>query len=81
MTKVKIPEFGVTIELPAWYKEAQEELARPGPAWPPQVTIDVADIEKELETALPGRFPLQSKLFGWLSHAKSPPISLLSLGF
>ena len=33
---VKIPEFGVTIELPAWYREAQEELARAGPAWPPQ---------------------------------------------
>ncbi|CAE7917849.1 unnamed protein product [Symbiodinium necroappetens] len=47
---VKIPEFGVTIDLPDWYREAQNELRRPPPSWPPQVLIDVgADLQDDGE--------------------------------
>ncbi|CAE7449868.1 unnamed protein product [Symbiodinium natans] len=50
--KVKIPEFGVTLDLPDWYREAQDELRRPPPSWPPQVLIDVgADLQEEGEHA------------------------------
>jgi len=57
-TSVKIPEFGVTIDLPNWYKEAQEELSKPGPSWPPQVVIDVGDLTEE------GREPSSSSFLG-----------------
>lgn len=46
---VKIPEFNVTINLPEWYKEAQTELVKGGPAWLPQVTINVSDLPEATE--------------------------------
>ncbi|CAJ1460748.1 unnamed protein product [Effrenium voratum] len=59
---VKIPEFNVTIDLPDWYSEAQEELAKPPPSWPPQVVIGVEQqeegtggMEGVAESGLPGR--------------------------
>lgn len=37
--RVRIDEFCVRHQLPVWYKEAEQELQRPPPVWPPRIHL------------------------------------------